>query len=85
MRKSEVDIVSPANADSDFIIDVIKGLFSSPKFLKSKYFYDKRGDELFRKIMELPEYYLTRYELEILNNHKASILSLIDAGDFQIS
>jgi L-histidine Nalpha-methyltransferase len=46
--------------------DVLKGLTSSPKFLESKYFYDARGDELFRKIMQLPEYYLTEAELEIM-------------------
>lgn len=45
--------------------DVLKGLSATNKFLPSKYFYDKKGDELFMKIMHLPEYYVTRAELEI--------------------
>jgi dimethylhistidine N-methyltransferase len=45
--------------------DVIRGLSSSPKYLSSKYFYDEEGDRLFHRIMQLPEYYLTRCEMEI--------------------
>ncbi len=45
--------------------DVIKGLSSSPKYLPSKYFYDAEGDRLFQQIMQCPEYYLTRCEMEI--------------------
>ncbi len=52
-------------ADSVFEQDVLMGLSAQPKFLSSKYFYDKTGDALFVKIMDLPEYYLTRAEMEI--------------------
>ena len=45
-----------------FAQDVKKGLESFPKTLSSKYFYDKRGDELFQEIMNLEEYYLTKSE-----------------------
>ena len=48
-----------------FLNDVIKGLSAPQKFLESKYFYDAQGDELFRGIMNCPEYYLTNCELEI--------------------
>jgi L-histidine N-alpha-methyltransferase len=48
-----------------FYRDVMQGLSSNPKFLQSKYFYDAEGDRLFREIMQLPEYYPTRCELEI--------------------
>lgn len=50
-----------------FAKDVKEGLSKSPKVLSSKYFYDKKGDELFQKIMALPEYYLTRAEFEIFS------------------
>lgn len=50
---------------NQFIADVHDGLSREPKSLPSKYFYDKRGDELFMQIMDLPEYYLTRAEQEI--------------------
>ena len=48
--------------------DVEKGLSKNPKTLPSKYFYDKRGDALFVEIMNLPEYYLTRCELDIFQS-----------------
>lgn len=56
-----------------FLKDVDQGLKSTPKKLPSKYFYDKKGDELFVKIMHLPEYYLTRSEDEIFT-HKTDTL-----------
>jgi L-histidine N-alpha-methyltransferase len=42
------------------------GLTQSPKELPCRYFYDDRGSALFEQITELPEYYLTRAETEIL-------------------
>jgi L-histidine N-alpha-methyltransferase len=42
------------------------GLTRSPKELPCRYFYDDRGSALFEQITELPEYYLTRAETEIL-------------------
>lgn len=58
--------------------DVIKGLSKSPqKTLPSKYFYDKKGDELFVKIMTLPEYYLTRAEMDIFQNKTADLIEAL--------
>ncbi len=62
---------------SEFAADVIQGLKQTPKQLSSRYFYDDEGSRLFKKIMHLPEYYLTRCELEILKTHKDDILRLI--------
>ncbi len=59
--------VMEAPAASKFYEDVLKGLQSSPKFLESKYFYDAEGDRIFQQIMNLPEYYLTKCELEIFS------------------
>lgn len=50
-------------------IDVLKGLSASPKYMHAKYFYDAKGDELFRQIMQIPEYYLTNCEMEIFKDH----------------
>lgn len=58
---------------NDFAQDILSGLRSNPKRLWSKYFYDAAGDELFRRIMELPEYYLTRAEHALLEAHAAEI------------
>jgi dimethylhistidine N-methyltransferase len=53
-------------AKASFLDDVLAGLASSPKALPPKYFYDERGSRLFDAICELPEYYPTRTELEML-------------------
>ncbi|MFY0674770.1 MAG: L-histidine N(alpha)-methyltransferase [Bacteroidia bacterium] len=52
--------------DSAFAQDVFDGLSANPKTLSSKYFYDDEGSRLFERIMQLPEYYLTNAETEIL-------------------
>jgi len=49
------------------------GLSSDPRTLPCKYFYDERGAALFQKICELPEYYITRTEIDILSRHRAEI------------
>jgi L-histidine N-alpha-methyltransferase len=46
--------------------DVLDGLTRPFKELPPKHFYDARGSELFERICELPEYYPTRSEREIL-------------------
>jgi dimethylhistidine N-methyltransferase len=45
---------------------VLAGLSRPQKTLPSFLFYDGRGSELFEKITQLPEYYLTRVETAIL-------------------
>jgi len=59
--------------------DVINGLSKSIKQLHSKYFYDKEGDSLFQQIMALPEYYLTRCELDIFKNRTNELATAIIA------
>ena len=61
----------------NFLTDVLKGLSSTPKYLESKYFYDKKGDELFQKIMASDDYYLTNAEMEILTEQKAEIADAV--------
>jgi len=62
---------------NQFLQDVLKGLQSSPKYLQSKYFYDKKGDELFQKIMQCEEYYLTNCEMEIFSTQTAALADII--------
>ncbi len=66
---------------TDLAADTYKGLSSKPKYLLSKYFYNKRGSKLFQKIMHMPEYYLTDCELEIIKNHKQAIFEAISGLD----
>ncbi|MEU3252480.1 L-histidine N(alpha)-methyltransferase [Streptomyces sp. NPDC006997] len=59
--------------DAALRADVLLGLTRDPKTLPPKWFYDARGSELFERITELPEYYPTRAEREILLNRAAEI------------
>lgn len=63
--------------NEEFANDVLAGLSAGKKHLSSKYFYDEKGDELFRDIMKLDEYYLSRSELEILQIHGEALHSII--------
>jgi dimethylhistidine N-methyltransferase len=58
---------------SDFAEDVTYGLSRPRKSIRPRYFYDARGSELFDEITDLPEYYLTRAEIAILNSHSQDI------------
>jgi dimethylhistidine N-methyltransferase len=51
---------------ASFAEDVRSGLTAPRKFLLPQYFYDALGSALFGAICELPEYYVTRAETEIL-------------------
>ncbi len=66
-----------SNPVDRFRSDIINGLHSTPKKLPSKYFYDKIGDHLFQKIMAMPEYYLTRCELDIFKNKTQELAELL--------
>lgn len=66
---------------SAFEEDVYKGLTNHPKYLSSKYIYDKKGDKLFQDIMNLPEYYLTNCEYNILENHAEEIAKSFNGSE----
>jgi len=79
MSAHSLTTIQPASAvppaSSDLLSDVIAGLSSDPRTLPCKYFYDERGAALFQKICELPEYYITRTEIDILDRYRAEIAS----------
>jgi L-histidine N-alpha-methyltransferase len=62
-----------AGATDELAADARTGLTSSPKSLPPRWFYDARGSELFEQITELPEYYPTRTEAQILRAHARDI------------
>jgi len=62
---------------ADFRVEVLSGLSQTPKQLSPKFFYDQHGSELFDAITELPEYYPTRTEIGILQEHGESIADLL--------
>jgi len=59
--------------------DVRQGLAKTPKELPPKWFYDERGSQLFDEITRLPEYYPTRCEREILEQHARDIATATNA------
>jgi dimethylhistidine N-methyltransferase len=61
----------------DMRAEVIAGLSRQTKKLPCKLFYDERGSQLFDAICELPEYYLTRTELQIMRDHAPAIAAMI--------
>lgn len=75
-KKSSSDF-QQEHAAEKFREEVFKGLGNIPKRLQSKYFYDETGDALFQQIMEMPEYYLTRCELDIFQNRTADLVNVI--------
>jgi dimethylhistidine N-methyltransferase len=58
----------------EFGKDVLEGLTAKPKYLSSKYIYDAEGDKIFQRIMNMPEYYLTNCEFEILETYKDELM-----------
>lgn len=68
------------DGNRQFAKDVSLGLSADPKSLSYKYFYDKKGDELFMQIMKLSEYYLTRAELEIFSEQAVSMVEALNVN-----
>lgn len=74
--------VTDQEAVEKFQEEIIAGLKGKPKQLPSKYFYDSCGDMLFQRIMDMPEYYLTRCELEIFRNKTTELAAaLTETGE----
>jgi L-histidine N-alpha-methyltransferase len=76
MSAGELTIVR----QQEFLRDTLAGLTRRPKTLPAKYLYDRRGSELFERICELPEYYLTRTETAILQEHAPAISEQMGTG-----
>ena len=64
----------------DIAADAVTGLSRTPKALPSKYFYDAEGSRLFEAITRVPEYYLTRTELALLEDKLPAIAQAIGPG-----
>jgi len=71
------ELTEQDGSKADDLAEILQGLRQSPKVLSPKFFYDEVGSQLFEKITELPEYYLTRTELSIMRKHIGEIVNLI--------
>ena len=66
---------------TDLADHVAQGLRQQPKALSSMYFYDDAGSQLFQQIMGLPEYYPTRAEFSIFEEHGPAIVECLHAAE----
>jgi dimethylhistidine N-methyltransferase len=66
------ELASPATVQDE----VLQGLALRHKRIAPKYFYDQRGSQLFDAICELPEYYLARTEMAILESCRHEVAQL---------
>jgi L-histidine N-alpha-methyltransferase len=71
----EIEVHYTGAQGAEMAHEVRSGLTAKPKELAPKYFYDERGSRLFEQITELPEYYPTRAEREILSTRCGEILA----------
>ena len=69
--------------EKTFAEEISSSLNKNSKYINPKFFYDKKGSELFDQICELPEYYPTRTEIEILKKLKNELSSFLD-GSFRL-
>ncbi|HEU0066350.1 MAG TPA: L-histidine N(alpha)-methyltransferase [Sphingomonas sp.] len=67
MLKPEIEDGQASLSDPQFRADVCAGLSRRPRAIPARWFYDRRGSELFETITDLPEYYPTRTERAILD------------------
>ncbi len=74
-NNSNSTIFDIENNIEDSANDIRNGLLSNQKYLPCVYFYDDHGSMLFEKICQLPEYYLTRDETEILHTFRKKIVA----------
>ncbi|MGQ4646349.1 L-histidine N(alpha)-methyltransferase [Lyngbya aestuarii] len=74
-----IDLCATSESETSAGSDVIWGLTQTPKSLPPKYFYDDLGSALFEKICDLPEYYPTRTEAEILHQYAGEIARITGA------
>lgn len=72
VNEKNTSVVAGATKEN-FRDEVLDGLSKSPRQLPYKFFYDQRGAQLFQEICDLPEYYITRTETEILRLHGADM------------
>ncbi len=64
--------------EKTFADEISSSLNRYSKYINPKFFYDKKGSNLFEKICDLPEYYPTRTEIKILKNIKSDLLQYLD-------
>lgn len=77
MSGAALKVIDLHPRQTDFAQEVLHGLRKPQKELPAKFFYDERGSELFEEITRLPEYYLTRTEISILDDNAEQMVQMM--------
>lgn len=81
MNGMMLTIDAPESSDREQFRDaVLEGLSRPERAIPARFLYDARGSALFDEICDLPEYYLTRTETEILAERAPEIARLAGPG-----
>ena len=64
--------------EKSFAEEISYSLSQNSKFINPKFFYDRKGSDLFESICSLPEYYPTKTEISILKKLKHDLSSYLD-------
>ena len=80
MLKPEIEDGQMSLADPAFRADVLAGLERRPRAIPARWFYDRKGSELFEAITDLPEYYPTRTETTILKTMCPDLVAHVGRG-----
>lgn len=80
MLKPELEDGDTTLIDPQFRADVLNGLLARPRAIPARWFYDRRGSELFEAITRLPEYYPTRTETALLDRICPEVARAIGQG-----
>ncbi|MFQ5991748.1 MAG: L-histidine N(alpha)-methyltransferase [Nitrospiraceae bacterium] len=81
MNQVTIDVHLNGQEPSQLLAEIRRGLLRTPRELPTKYFYDDRGSELFERICELPEYYQTRTEYQLLTDIADELAELTKAQE----
>ncbi|MEC7554297.1 MAG: L-histidine N(alpha)-methyltransferase [Pseudomonadota bacterium] len=68
-NEREVVFYDQGAATQRMLAEVLAGLRRPQKQIAPKYFYDEKGSQLFDAITELSEYYPTRIEMQLFDQH----------------
>lgn len=74
---AQIRLTEQDDAVTDDLTEILAGLSRPQKMLSPKFFYDESGSQLFEQITELPEYYPTKTELSIMQQHIGEMVELI--------
>ncbi len=83
-KKDRINFLKSVPQPDTMAEEIHSGLARDNKTLPPKYFYDKQGSELFDRITDLDEYYLTRTEIGLLEQHIAEIADLLGKNSLLI-